>query len=273
MRGEFIDVGGARLYYYAAGTRGAGEPIVLVHGFPTSSYLWHDMVPLLPDGHRVVVVDLLGYGRSDRPAERDLSIRGHAERVIALLDALSINFATVVGHDLGGGIAQALAIRWPVRVSRLCLVNSVAFDLWPGRWAKLARAMIPLTRHFPPSWILSVVKTDLVRGYAVAERGSHSIEHYMRPFSTDDGRDALMGHFAALDAAETQELAPRLRDIVAPTAIVWGAEDPFLARDVAEALKSNIPGATLDYIADVRHFVPEEAPERVADIIGALMKR
>jgi pimeloyl-ACP methyl ester carboxylesterase len=273
MRGEFIDLGGARLYYYAAGTRGAGEPIVLLHGFPTSSHLWHDMVPLLPEGHRVVVVDLLGYGRSDRPGDGDLSIRGHAERVIALLDALSINFATIVGHDLGGGIAQALAIRWPVRVSRLCLVNSVGFDLWPGRWAKLARAMIPLTRHLPPSWILSVVKTDLVRGYAVAERGAHSIEHYMRPFSSDEGRDALMRHFAALDASETQELSARLRDVVSPTAVVWGSEDPFLPRDVAQALTAEIPGATLDYIADVRHFVPEEAPERVADIIGALMKR
>ena len=73
MRGEFVDVGGARLYYYAAGSRGAGEPIVLIHGFPTSSHLWRDVVPLLPTGRRVVVLDLLGYGRSDPPMERDLS--------------------------------------------------------------------------------------------------------------------------------------------------------------------------------------------------------
>ena len=57
MRGEFLDVGGARLYYYAAGTRGGGEPLVLIHGFPTSSHLWQDLVPLLPDGRRVVVPD------------------------------------------------------------------------------------------------------------------------------------------------------------------------------------------------------------------------
>jgi pimeloyl-ACP methyl ester carboxylesterase len=123
MRGEFVDVGGTRLYYYAAGSRGAGEPIVLIHGFPTSSHLWRDVVPLLPSGRRVVVVDLLGYGRSDRPMERDLSIKGHAERVIALLDALRIQYAAIVGHDLGGGIAQYLAVRHPTRVERHALID------------------------------------------------------------------------------------------------------------------------------------------------------
>src|SRR5687768_16824667 len=137
MRGEFIDVGGARLYYYAAGSRGSGEPVVFLHGFPTSSHLWGEVVRLMPAGHRLVVVDLLGYGRSDRPAGRDVTIRGHAERVVALMDALGINYACVAGHDVGGGVAQAIAIRWPARVSRLCLVDSVAFDAWPTREVRL----------------------------------------------------------------------------------------------------------------------------------------
>src|SRR5689334_22854738 len=111
MRGEFVDLGGARLYYYAAGTRGAGEPIVFLHGFPTSSHLWSDVVPLVPAGHRVVVLDLLGYGRSDRPLGRPVSIRAHAERVVELLDILGISYACFVGHDVGGGIAQWLAVR------------------------------------------------------------------------------------------------------------------------------------------------------------------
>src|SRR5688500_5752318 len=118
MRGEFVGLGGARLYCYAAGTRGAGEPIVFIHGFPTSSHLWEEVVPLVPEGHRIVVLDLLGYGRSDRPLGRELSIKAHADRVIQLLDILGINYACVIGHDLGGGIAQSMAIRYPTRVSR-----------------------------------------------------------------------------------------------------------------------------------------------------------
>ena len=273
MRGEFIDVGGARLYYYAAGTRGAGEPIVLLHGFPTCSHLWSETVRLLPAGHRVVVLDLLGFGRSDPPGGRPVNIRGHAERVIALLDVLGINYCTVVGHDLGGGIAQMLALRWPARVSRLCLIDSVAFDAWPPREVKLARAMLPLTRHLPATWILSVLRTDLMRGYAVEERGAHAVERYVKPFSTPEGRDLLMEHLLALDGTETDALAPRLKDIVQPTAIVWGGLDPFLPVAVGRRLHAAIPHATLEVIPEARHFLPEEHPERVADVISNLLGR
>jgi pimeloyl-ACP methyl ester carboxylesterase len=273
VRGEFVDVGGARLYYYAAGTRGQGEPIVFIHGFPTSSHLWSDVVSLVPKGHRVVVLDLLGFGRSDPPGGADLSLRAHADRVVALLDALGINYATIVGHDIGGGIAQSLAIRHPTRVARLLLINSVAFDAWPGREVKLVRATMPLTRHLPATWILSVLRADLLRGYVVSERGSHSIEQYVRPFSSEAGRDMLVSHLAALDPAETKALEPRLKDIVAPTAIVWGAEDPFLPREIGKRLADAIPGATLDVVPDIRHFTPEEAPERVAQALTTLLSR
>ena len=273
MRGEFIDVGGARLYYYAAGSRGLGEPVVFLHGFPTSSHLWGEVVRLMPAGHRLVVVDLLGYGRSDRPAGRDVTIRGHAERVIALMDALGINFACIAGHDVGGGIAQAIAIRWPARVSRLCLVDSVAFDDWPTREVRLARAMLPLTRHLPSTWLLSVLRGDLIRGYADAGRGAHSIEQYVRPFASQDGRDAFMEHLLALDSADTAALAPRLKDIVCPTAIVWGEHDPFLTVPLARRLAAAIPGATLEILPDVCHFTPEEAPEHVAAAVNSLLAR
>src|SRR5437867_269918 len=117
MRGEFVDLAGARLYYYAAGTRGAGGPIVLLHGFPTSGHMWSEVVPLLPPGHRVVVVDLLGYGRSDRPLGRAVSISAHAGRIVALLDALGIQRACIAAHGLGGGVAQWIAVHAPERVS------------------------------------------------------------------------------------------------------------------------------------------------------------
>ncbi len=273
MRGEFVDLGGARLYYYAAGTRGAGEPIVFVHGFPTSSHLWRDVVPLMPDGHRVVVVDLLGYGRSDKPLGRDVSLKGHAERLVQLFEALRIERASVVGHDIGGGIAQYLAVKHPTRVVRVALVNSVGFDDWPTREVRMAKATLPLTRHLPATWILGILKSDLQRGYAEAERGHHSVEHYVRPFVTPDGRDLLVEHLLALDPAETQALVPRLKDVVAPTAIVWGAHDPFLDTSLARRLQEAIPGATLDVVPDVRHFTPEEAPETVARVLTGWLER
>jgi len=273
MRGEFVDVSGARLYYYAAGTRGAGEPVIFLHGFPTSGHLWSDVVPLVPSGHRVVVLDLLGYGRSDRPQGRGVRIRDHAERVIELFDLLGINYACVVGHDVGGGIAQLLAVRYPQRISRLCLVDSVAFADWPTRDVKLARAMLPLTRHLPPTWLLSILRRDLLRGYGDHDRGSRSVELYVRPFASGEGRDALVEHLLALDSRDTAALAPRLKVIVAPTAIVWGRHDPFLPASLGSRLQGAIPGATLDVIPTGRHFTPEDAPRKVGEALAELLQR
>jgi pimeloyl-ACP methyl ester carboxylesterase len=273
VRGEFIEAGGARLYTYAAGTRGGGEPVVLIHGFPTSSHLWARVASCLPDGHRVLLVDLLGYGRSDRPRGRPLTLRAHAERVVEVLDVLGINYACVVGHDFGAGVAQQLAVRWPQRVARLGLVSAVAYDDWPARELRLARAMLPLTRHLPPTFLLSLLRKELLRGYGDSESGSRSVERYARPFATADGRDALVEHLLALDAAETQALAPRLRELVMPTAVVTGAHDPFLPPAVAERLAGDIPGATLDVLPDGRHYLPEEQPRAVADAVARLLAR
>jgi len=273
LRGEFLDLGGLRLYYYAAGSRGAGEPVVFLHGFPTSSHLWNDVVPLMPEGHRIIVLDLLGYGRSDRPLGRPLTLKAHAERVLAVLDALSINYACIVGHDIGGGIAQLLAVKSPTRVSRICLVNSVGYDAWPVRELKLARAMLPLTRHLPQSWGVSFLRNDMLRGFRDPERGLRSIDRYIRTFATPEGRESFAEHLIALDSSETMTLAPRLKDIVAPTAIVWGRHDTFVPVSVGERFHADIPESTLEVLDHSAHFTPEEEPDRVALAVSKLLDR
>ena len=273
MRGEFVDIAGARLYYYAAGTRGAGEPVVFLHGFPTSGHLWSEVVAQMPAGHRLVVVDLLGYGRSDPPGSRPITLRAHAERIVGLLDALRIESACIVGHDIGGGIAQTLAVHWSARVSRLALIDSVAFTGWPTRDVRIARALIPLVKLLPTNWLLPIVRADLERGYRDASRATHSIDKYQRPFNSDEGRRAFLQHLSALDARETQALSAQLREMRVPTAVVWGAHDPYLPLPLGRRLADSIPGATFDVIPDARHFSPEESPREIAEMVGDLLKR
>jgi len=271
MRGEFLDLSGSRLYYYAAGTRGAGDPVVFLHGFPTSGHLWNDVVPLVPTGHRIVVLDLLGYGRSDRPLSRPVDVRAHAERVVEVLDELRIQRACIAGHGIGGGIAQSLAIRHADRVSSLCLVDSVAFDRWPTIEGRIARATLPLTRFLPPSLLLAILRRDLRRGYVDPDRAVRSLDLYLRPFSGPDGRDALVSHIRALTTDETRELGGQLARIAAPTAIVWGQQDRVIPLWVGRQLQQAIPGATLDIVQGARHFTPEEAPRQVADAVARLL--
>jgi pimeloyl-ACP methyl ester carboxylesterase len=131
--------------------------------------------------------------------------------------------------------------------------------------------MIPLSRHLPPAMILSIVRGDLLRGYTDRDRGARSIELYLRPFATPDGRDALMRHLLALDARELTALAPRLREIPAPTAIVWGKNDPFLPASLGQRLQKAIPTARFTAVPDASHFLPEESPEAIAHAVTELL--
>ena len=273
MRGEFVDLHGARLYYYAAGTRGAGEPVVFVHGFATSGHLWSDVVSLMPAGHRLIVLDALGHGRSDPPGDRPLSLRAHGERIVELLDVLGVDAACVVGHGVGGAIAQSLAIHSARRVARLALLASTGFGDWATRDLMIARATLPLTRRLPPPWLLSMVRTELERGYGDRSRAVHSIDRYLRPFATMDGRDTLVRHLRALDTRETASLGARLGEIACPTTIVWGEHDPFLPVSLGRRLARAIPDATMHVIPGARHFLPEEWPRQAADAIAALLTR
>lgn len=279
MRGEFVDLTGHRLYYYAAGTRGAGEPVIFLHGFPSSSHLWQEVVREMPGGYRLVVLDLLGFGRSDRPLFRDrgeLSVVAHAGRVRELMVELRIDTACLVGHGMGGAVAQCFALTWPERVSRLCLVNSVAFDRWPRGAAPLGRALCSapaIARALGAPLLAGLVHGSLLHGFADRERGRHALDLYLRAFTGSLGVDALVAQLRAMRDPYVPPLGTRLGEIRQPTAIVWGERDPFLSRDLGERLRSAIPGATLDIIPGARHFSPVDAPDKVAGAIQRLLAR
>jgi pimeloyl-ACP methyl ester carboxylesterase len=279
MRGEFVDLGGSRLYYYAAGTRGGGEPVVFIHGFPTSSHLWHGVVREMPGGHRMVALDLLGFGRSDRPeadADHPLSVAAHAARVRGLMDELGIGTACVVGHGMGGAVAQSLALTCRERVTRLCLVNSVAFDRWPARAARIARiacASPAVGRTLGAPLLAGLVHGSLLAGFADVERGRHSLDHYLHAFTTGLGVDTLVAQLRAMRDSGVEPLGIQLGELRLPTAVVWGRGDPFLPVALGERIRAAVPGASLDVIESARHFTPEDAPERVASVIRSLLGR
>jgi pimeloyl-ACP methyl ester carboxylesterase len=271
MRGEFLDLDGYRLYYYAAGTRGAGEPVLFLHGFPSSSHLWSSVVGSMPGGHRLIVLDQLGYGRSDRPDGASVSVSAHARRALAVLDALNVPRACIVGHDLGGAVAQWLALNAPERVTRLALINSVGLDAWPRWRTRVARRLSALARRLPAPLVAGEAYAALVRGFADREKGRHALDVFLRPFAEARGRSALLAHLEAQRPDETSAMA--LGALRSPTAIVHGARDPFVPVSLSRRLQRCIPGATLDVIADASHFTPLDSPDRVAAAVGALLAR
>ena len=273
MRGEFVDTGSGRLYYYAAGSRGVGDPVVLIHGFPTSSRLWHGVVRDFPAGHRLVVCDLPGFGRSDPAHVGAVSCAAHAHAIHALLDDLRITRAVLVGHGLGGGVVQAFVAQWPARVSAIALVSSAAFGVPPRQMARIARALGPLARVVPPGLLAGLVHGSVRRGFADIERSRATLDTCFQPFATIAGRDALAAHLGALGRCDTAQWSARLGEVRVPSAIIWGEEDPFYPPSLGERLRAAIPDATLEIIPRASHFVPEDFPDRVRRAIEQLLVR
>jgi pimeloyl-ACP methyl ester carboxylesterase len=271
MRGEFVDVAGTRVYYYAAGSRGAGEPVVFVHGFPMSSRLWHAVVRDFPPGHRLVVCDLPGYGRSDPP--REPGVANSAWTLLGLLDDLRIPRACLVGHGLGGTIALAVAAQVPTRVSQLALISTPPPGERPRRMARLARAFLPIARIAPPGFLAGLVQGSLLAGFADRERSRLTLDTCLHPFTTPAGRDALVAHVRGLSAPLGDELLAATNALARgiPTAILWGANDPFLPPAVAARLRAALPGSTLEILPNASYFVPEDAPQRVVGWLRELL--
>jgi pimeloyl-ACP methyl ester carboxylesterase len=245
--------------------------VLFLHGFPTSSHLWGDVVRYMPAGHRLIVLDQLGYGRSDRPAGAEVSVSAHAGRALEVLDALNVPEACLVGHDLGGAVAQWIAVHAPARVTRLALVDSVGLDAWPSWRTRAARRLASVARRLPAPLLAGEAYASLLGGFADREEGRRELDHFLRPFALPAGRDALLAHLRAQHPGETAALD--LGAIRAPTAILHGAHDPFVPTATALRLQRAIGAASLEILAGARHFTPFDAPDRVAAAVAALLQR
>src|SRR2546421_10754274 len=134
---------------------GQGPPLVLLHGIPSSSYLWRDVIEPLAATFEVLAPDLLGYGDSDKRMDVDLSIAAQARYVVAFMETIGVHQAAVAGHDIGAGVAQLMAVDEPQRVARLVLIDSIVDNNWP----------IPdIARLKEPAWNQVMVNIDLQSG-------------------------------------------------------------------------------------------------------------
>jgi pimeloyl-ACP methyl ester carboxylesterase len=264
---EFPDrhvvVDGVRLAYR---DRGEGEPVVFVHGTPSHSYEWRDVVPEVEAaGYRAVTYDLLGYGRSERPLDRDTSVTAQAELLVALLDELGLQRPTLVTHDIGGAVGQRIAVLHPERVRRLVLIDTVSYDSWPSAtWREIIANRLDeyaamsaedfeemLTRQLRMTVADEAMPDDVLRAYLAPHRGAlgrtsffeHQVRHY--------------------DSRHTEELTDRVGGLSLPVRIPWGQEDRWQPTHYAERLAKDIPGAELVVVPGAGHFLMEDDPARV----------
>ena len=251
---------------------GAGEPLLLLHGIPTSSRLWDAVGADLAAGFDVIAPDLVGFGESAKPADRDVSMAEQARLMPQLLDALGVRQVVLVGHDIGGAAAQVMAVDAPDRVRALALIDSVCFDSWPIFRMRVLRAtMPPLARRFPRQWFGLFERS--LRRYVPDGEPCEALAASLAAWSADGaGAEAFMRDARALDPRITQAVAPRLGEVRVPAHVVWGERDPFQKVRWAPKLRDAIPDATLVTLPG-GHFLPWDLPAEVAREIRALATR
>jgi 2-hydroxymuconate-semialdehyde hydrolase len=265
-----VRVNGGVLSVLACGT---GEPVVLLHGIPTSAELWRDVAPLLARaGYRVLAPDLPGYGQTRLDRAADHSLAGAARLVATWLSEQDLAPAWVVGHDAGGAVAQILAVEHPKAIDRLTLVNSIEASSFPAPRARFATLVARAGLYRPAAWARLVpnpyVRAQVRRG--LAEPNLLDAETARRvlwdgKFTDTDGRAAFQRHLAALTSRGLGAITPGLASLAIPCQLVWGAADPFQRWEVAgKHLQARLPAVAVTLLDDCGHFPSLECPDRLA---------
>jgi len=264
----------------AHGSHGKGAPVVLIHGTPSSSYIWRNIVPLLAEaGYKVHVYDLLGFGLSERPwsPDVDTSVTGQVPILEGLLRHWGLDDFHLIAHDIGGAIAQRFGVQSPERLRSLTMIDTVSFDSWPSRRTneqmqngleRLIKAGDDEHRQHFSNWLRSTVhEPDGLDETAAAI--------YLDFISGPIGQASLFQHQVRhYEPRHTQDVADRLHTLGRlPVQLIWGADDAWQVVDWAHKLNATIPGSELHVLENCGHFAMEDQPETISDLLVDFLDR
>ena len=267
--GDYVTVDGYKIYYEKKGNR--GETIILNHGIPSSSFLWRKVQDRLAQDFVVYAYDMLGYGKSDKPAEADFTWTGQAKRLGKFMDVLGIKKANIVGHDQGGGVTLIFCSLHPEKLSRYITANGCTYDyclpIVVTAFGTLKNMPDDILETFHPFilgfwWALLPALTV----YKENSMPIQVINEYMRPWEGKEGLRALINVASQPSLAEL--LAVDLSKIKAPTLAMWAIKDRLLSIEAAYRLQKDMGGpVTIEILDNAGHFWQEDEPDRGAEII------
>jgi len=248
---------------------GEGAPVVLVHGVPTSPRLWRHVLPLVRG--RCLALEMRGYGSSiPDEGDRDLGLAAQADRLLRWLDMVGVEASVLVGHDLGGGVAQIAAVRGPGRFSGIMLTNAVCYDSWPIPSVKAMRRAAPILRYLPETALYPSFVQLIHRGHDNRARALESLGMHWQHYVAHGAARSLMRQVSALRVEDTLAIADQLPALGLPARVVWGEADQFQKVEYGRRLAADL-GTTLQTIPGGKHFTPEDHPDAIAAAVNELL--
>lgn len=257
--------------------KGEGPVILLLHGIPTSGWLYRKMIdPLVNSGYRVIAPDMLGFGNSDSPKGYEIySEEMHAQRLLELMSQLQIDSWTHVMHDAGGLWTWELLEQAPQKVMNLVILNSIIYEegfdppirFKPGFMAKTA--MWSYRNGVTTNMMLKGLFKSGMRKNTL---NKEDINGYKTPLR--EGKTRGMYYFFTQTCNSLPDYQPMIQKIDIPTTVIWGKDDSFLKllpQQEALAKDLNIPSQNI-HLLDAKHFIQEEKPQEIVNLITEFIK-
>jgi pimeloyl-ACP methyl ester carboxylesterase len=274
---RYVDAGGLRVHYAEAGE---GRPVLLLHGWPQHHRLWRHVIEMMRDRFRLIAPDLRGFGWTDAPGH-GYDAETFARDQVALLDALALDRADVIGHDWGGWTAFLLGIEHPERVRRMVVCNS------PHPWQRpTARQLV---RQLPKGWYAlanampglgpalnrggRTARSILTHGNVGNPFTPDEVDGYVDSFRPPDRALAVSHLYRYYQRVFPEAVRGRWRDsrLSAPTRLLFGKRDLYVDHTLVEGNhQRNAPEMTVELVPDSGHFIVDEKPELVADRASSL---
>ncbi len=267
-----VTVDGIQIAYLE---QGKGDPIVLVHGIPTSSYMWRNMIGPLSAHNKVYALDLPGFGFSDPPPNGDYSIDEYARVFEGFIKKLSIKNLTIICHDWGGPLAAKYVIRNPNNYSKLIILDTFLHNDLPPYPLVLKIAKIrPFGEIF--FWMAGrlAVKQGILDGVVNKSTITDDIvdKYYSAHGNPDKIVDSMLGTLRVEYKEDISYIEKSLHLINKPTLIIWGEKDKYLPIYLGERIHKDIPHSKLVKLPNCGHFLPEDNPEETTKIIQDFLK-
>ncbi len=275
---NYLHLSQGRLHYL---DEGAGPAVVLVHGNPTWSYYYRNLVKTLSSRCRVIVPDHLGCGLSDKPLHFDYTLENHIDNLLLLLKHLEIDRASMVVHDWGGAIGLGAAADEGVELEKLVILNTAAFRstripfrIRICRWPLIGKFLVQGLNGFAGAAVFMAVEKkmakEVAKGY-LCPYDSWNHRRAVYEFVKDIPMNPAHRSYATLVRIEKSLENLKMRKV--PAAIFWGGKDFCFNDYFYEQWKHLLPEAECHYFKDWGHYVLEDGKGRIETLVDQFLRR